>query len=79
MEAGTIVDVAGVVTNVEPWAVITRKDGTETRKRSVNVCDDSGRSVEVSLGLKKTASFLQAAREAGCCGLDGLRSVWRSR
>lgn len=46
-EAGTIVDVIGVVDNVEPWAVITRKDNTDTRKRALSIRDDSGRSVEV--------------------------------
>jgi replication factor A1 len=47
-EAGTIVDVIGVLDTVEPWAVINKKDGTETRKRSLTIRDDSGRSVEVS-------------------------------
>jgi hypothetical protein len=47
-EAGTIVDVIGVLDTVEPWAVINKKDGTETRKRLLTIRDDSGRSVEVS-------------------------------
>jgi hypothetical protein len=47
VEAGSIVDVIGVLDSVEPWAVITRKDGTDTRKRSATIRDDSGRSVEV--------------------------------
>lgn len=46
-ESGTIVDVIGVLDTVEPWAVINKKDGTETRKRSLTIRDDSGRSVEV--------------------------------
>lgn len=48
MEAGSILDVCGIVDSVEPWAIITRKDGSETRKRSLAIRDDSGRSVEVS-------------------------------
>jgi hypothetical protein len=46
------VDVIGVLDRVEPWAVITRKDGTDTRKRSATIRDDSGRSVEVCGQLK---------------------------
>jgi len=47
MEAGTVVDVIGVVDTVQNWAVITRKDGKDTQKRSLTIRDDSGRSVEV--------------------------------
>jgi replication factor A1 len=47
MEAGAIVDVIGVLDSVEPWAIITRKDGSDTKKRSLTIRDDSGRSVEV--------------------------------
>ena len=47
-EAGAILDVCGIVDSVEAWAIITRKDGSDTRKRSLAIRDDSGRSVEVS-------------------------------
>eukprot|EP00877_Chromochloris_zofingiensis_P013681 jgi/Chrzof1/8567/Cz03g15270.t1 len=49
LEAGVIVDVIGVVDSVEQWQLITRKNGMETRKRSFNLRDDSGRSIEVTL------------------------------
>jgi replication factor A1 len=38
-----------VVENVLDWATITKKDGTETKKRSLTIRDDSGRSVELTL------------------------------
>jgi len=47
MEAGAIVDVIGIVDSVQDWTMITRKDGSDTRKRSMTLRDDSGRSVEV--------------------------------
>jgi len=46
-EAGAICDVIGIVESVADWSVITRKDGTDTKKRSLNLRDDSGRSIEV--------------------------------
>eukprot|EP00775_Hariotina_reticulata_P005401 gene5401-5635_t len=49
MEAGAIVDVVGIVDSVQDWTMITRKDGSDTRKRSLTLRDDSGRSVEVTL------------------------------
>uniref|UniRef100_I1PRT8 Replication protein A subunit n=2 Tax=Oryza glaberrima TaxID=4538 RepID=I1PRT8_ORYGL len=45
----TIVDLLGVVTSVSPSATIMRKIGTETRKRSIQLKDLSGRSIEVTL------------------------------
>eukprot|EP00879_Flechtneria_rotunda_P025305 GHRR01026883.1.p1 GENE.GHRR01026883.1~~GHRR01026883.1.p1 ORF type:complete len:797 (+),score=258.36 GHRR01026883.1:172-2562(+) len=55
IEAGQVVDVIGVVDSVDPWNIITRRDGTETRKRSMVLRDDSGRSVEVTLWDKFTS------------------------
>jgi hypothetical protein len=51
IEAGQTVDVIGVVDSVSAWGLINRKDGTETRKRSLVLRDDSGCSVEVRLAL----------------------------
>ncbi|KAG2449859.1 hypothetical protein HYH02_005382 [Chlamydomonas schloesseri] len=48
-EAGTVVDIIGVVETCEPWQTITRRTGEETQKRSMIVRDDSGRSIEVTL------------------------------
>jgi len=47
MEAGAIVDVIGIVDSVQDWTMITKKDGSDTRKRSLTLRDDSGRSIEV--------------------------------
>ena len=47
--AKAVIDVLGVVDNVEPWTTITKKDGTDTTKRPVVLRDQSGRSVELTL------------------------------
>jgi replication factor A1 len=52
--AGAVVDVVGVVTSVSPPARITRRDGTDTDKRSVTLKDDSGVSVEVRCAAVST-------------------------
>jgi replication factor A1 len=44
-----VLDVVGVLESVEPWSTISRRNGTETRKRAVYLRDDSGRSVELTL------------------------------
>jgi hypothetical protein len=51
IEAGQTVDVIGVVDSVSAWGLINRKDGSETRKRSLVLRDDSGCSVEVRVGM----------------------------
>ena len=45
----TGVDVAGVVDAVGPLSTLTRRDGSEAKKRSVTLRDDSGHSVELTL------------------------------
>jgi len=47
--AGIVLDVIGVVESVAEPADITRKDGTQVCKRGVNIRDDSGRSIELTL------------------------------
>nr|KYP66489.1 Replication protein A 70 kDa DNA-binding subunit [Cajanus cajan] len=49
VESNSIVDVIGVVTSIGPTASIMRKNGTETQKRSLQLKDMSGRSVELTL------------------------------
>ncbi|KAK7367074.1 hypothetical protein VNO80_09082 [Phaseolus coccineus] len=49
LESNTIVDVIGVVTSISPTASIMRKNGTETQKRTLQLKDMSGRSVELTL------------------------------
>ncbi|KAH7432356.1 hypothetical protein KP509_07G018700 [Ceratopteris richardii] len=49
MEANTMVDLIGVVVTINPSTTIMRKNGTETQKRSLQLRDTSGRSVEVTM------------------------------
>uniref|UniRef100_K3ZFL1 Replication protein A subunit n=1 Tax=Setaria italica TaxID=4555 RepID=K3ZFL1_SETIT len=47
MGSGAIVDLVGIVMTVEPSAKIMRMDDTETQKRTLQLKDMSGRSVEI--------------------------------
>ncbi|XP_068646730.1 replication protein A 70 kDa DNA-binding subunit A-like [Aristolochia californica] len=49
METNSMVDVIGVVSSINPSSSIMRKNGTETLKRSLQLKDMSGRSVELTL------------------------------
>ncbi|CAN6349479.1 unnamed protein product [Urochloa humidicola] len=49
MEIGAFVDLVGIVTSVGPSAIVMRNDGTETKKRTLQLRDMSGRSVEIIL------------------------------
>ncbi|TKY70125.1 Replication protein A 70 kDa DNA-binding subunit C [Spatholobus suberectus] len=49
VESNSIVDVIGVVSSVSPTASIMRKNGTETQKRTLQLKDMTGRSVELTL------------------------------
>ncbi|KAL5099844.1 hypothetical protein RYX36_004171 [Vicia faba] len=49
IESNSIVDVVAVVTSISPTASIMRKNGTETQKRSLQLKDMSGRSVELTI------------------------------
>ncbi|KAJ1279228.1 hypothetical protein BS78_04G139400 [Paspalum vaginatum] len=48
MVKGTMVDLLGVVTSIGPSVVVMRRDGTETQKRTLQLRDMSGWSVEVT-------------------------------
>ncbi|EFJ49234.1 hypothetical protein VOLCADRAFT_104448 [Volvox carteri f. nagariensis] len=48
-EAGSMVDIIGLVETCDAWQSITRRTGEETQKRSMVVRDESGRSIEVTL------------------------------
>jgi replication factor A1 len=66
--AGTVLDVIGVVESVAEPADITRKDGTQVSKRGVNIRDDSGRSIELTLWgsyVDSTGNELAAAVGSG--------------
>lgn len=45
----TMVDIVGVVESCQDFVNITKRDGTETQKRSMIIRDDSGRSIELTL------------------------------
>ncbi|KAF9626123.1 hypothetical protein IFM89_030970 [Coptis chinensis] len=49
MDNNTMLDVIGVVSSISLTVSIMKKDGTETLKRSLQMKDMSGRSVEVTL------------------------------
>ncbi|KAL5098316.1 hypothetical protein RYX36_002643 [Vicia faba] len=49
VESNAIIDVIGVVTSVNPSVPILRKNGMETLRRILNLKDNSGRSVELTL------------------------------
>lgn len=49
MESKSIIDVIGVVTSISPSASIMKKNGMETQKRTLQLKDMSGRSVELTL------------------------------
>ncbi|OVA18441.1 zinc finger protein [Macleaya cordata] len=49
MESNAIVDVIGVVSSINLTTSIMKKDGTETLKRTLQLKDMSGRSVELTL------------------------------
>ena len=49
LETNSIIDVIGVVSSISPTATIMKKIGTETQKRSLQLKDMSGRSVEVTM------------------------------
>lgn len=49
MDNNSVVDVIGVVSSISPSSTIMRKNGTETQKRTLQLKDMSGRSVELTL------------------------------
>eukprot|EP00854_Cymbomonas_tetramitiformis_P010261 gene10261-12137_t len=48
MDFGSVMDICGIPETIGEAAVIMRRDGTETQKRTMTVVDDSGCSVEVT-------------------------------
>ncbi|RLN00544.1 replication protein A 70 kDa DNA-binding subunit C-like [Panicum miliaceum] len=47
MDIGAFVDLVGIITSVSPSTIMMRKDGTEAKKRTLQLKDMSGRSVEI--------------------------------
>jgi replication factor A1 len=48
MEVGALVDLVGVIISVSPSGPVTRKDGTDTLKQTLQLKDMSGRSLEIT-------------------------------
>ncbi|XP_051137025.1 replication protein A 70 kDa DNA-binding subunit A-like [Andrographis paniculata] len=48
LENNSVIDVIGVVSSISPSSSIMRKNGTETQKRTMQLKDMSGRSVELT-------------------------------
>ncbi|KAH6820454.1 Replication factor-A protein 1-like protein [Perilla frutescens var. hirtella] len=49
LENNSVVDMIAIVTSINPSSSIMRKNGTETQKRTLQLKDMSGRSVELTL------------------------------
>ncbi|KAL8521414.1 hypothetical protein ACS0TY_011800 [Phlomoides rotata] len=49
LDNNSIIDVIGVVSSISPSSSLMRKNGTETQKRTLQLKDMSGRSVELTL------------------------------
>lgn len=49
IESNSIIDVIGIVTSANPSTSISRKNGTETRRKILTIKDESERSVELTL------------------------------
>ncbi|WVZ95831.1 hypothetical protein U9M48_041545 [Paspalum notatum var. saurae] len=78
IEVGAIVDLVGIVTSVAPSATITRKDGSEAQKRTLQLKDMSGRSVEVTFWGKfcdAEGQQLQSLCDSGLNPVLALRNV----
>ncbi|XP_060213635.1 replication protein A 70 kDa DNA-binding subunit A [Lycium barbarum] len=67
-ESNSIIDVIGIVTAINPSVPILRKNGMETQRRILNLKDQSGRSVELTLWgdfCNREGQNLQELAEAG--------------
>ena len=56
LEPGAFVDVKGVIESCEDVVSITRRDGSDAKKRSLTLRDDSNASIEVTLWGDKAQS-----------------------
>lgn len=75
---GNSLDVIGVVENVMDWVTITKRDGTDTQKRSLTIRDDSNRSIELTLWGKyanEPGDHLQAAFQNGVHPIVAIKSA----
>lgn len=67
LAAGEVVDILGVLHSCADWSTITRRDGTEAKKRSFVLVDDSNASIEITLwgekAEKEGLSLFDASRQ----------------
>jgi replication factor A1 len=56
-EVNSFIDVIAVLDSCMDMGVITRRDGSETQKRSFTIRDDSSKSVEVTLWGEKATGI----------------------
>ncbi|KAF8725648.1 hypothetical protein HU200_020190 [Digitaria exilis] len=70
---GAIVDLVGIVTSVCPSVAITRKDGSEAQKRTLQLKDMSGRSVEITFWGKFCDAEGQQLQSECDSGLNPLK------
>ncbi|KAG0479184.1 hypothetical protein HPP92_013903 [Vanilla planifolia] len=49
MDNNSMVDVIGIVTSIHPAGTLMKKNGTETHRRTLQLMDMSGKSVEITL------------------------------
>ncbi|KAK1417422.1 hypothetical protein QVD17_26549 [Tagetes erecta] len=74
-ENNSIIDVIGVVTSVKPCVPVQRKNGLETQKRDLNLKDQSGRSVELTLWGEFCNREGQKLQELVNCGFSPVLAV----
>lgn len=75
---GSMVDICGVVESVMDWTTITKRDGTDTQKRSVTLRDDTQRSIELTLWGKyanEPGDQLYNAHQAGLHPIVAVKSA----
>jgi replication factor A1 len=75
LAAGEVCDVLGVLDSCADWSTITRKDGTEAKKRSFVLRDDSGVSVEITLWGEKAENEGRLLFDACRQGLNPIVAV----
>ncbi|KAI7987507.1 Replication protein A 70 kDa DNA-binding subunit A [Camellia lanceoleosa] len=74
-ENNSIIDIIGVVISVNPSVPILRKNGMETQRRILNLKDQSGRSVELTLWGDFCNREGQNLQELVDCGLFPILAV----
>ena len=77
-DVGAIVDVIGIVESVMEWATIQLKNGSETKKRSLMLRDNTGKIIETTLWgrfVEKPGNQLEAEVSKGVHPVLALKSA----